>query len=135
MYRNIFIILFSFFLNFSSFSQTTVIKFSKISSQQNLDTLNVGLYFPLASLNSMNFIPSKIIGFKKNGDTVTTIIKYMISKPSIVLIGDGFMHETYLYPNDTLQIFLGQYTGKKIFLKDIEKLIGKNILEIMLLIN
>ena len=118
MYRNIFIILFSFFLNFSSFSQTTVIKFSKISSQQNLDTLNVGLYFPLASLNSMNFIPSKIIGFKKNGDTVTTIIKYMISKPSIVLIGDGFMHETYLYPNDTLQIFLGQYTGKKIFLKD-----------------
>jgi len=118
MCRNILLILLSLFIKNLSFSQTTVIKFSKISTIQNPDTLNVSLYLPLASLNSLNAIPSKIIGFNKNGDTVTTMIQYMLSKPSIVLIGDGFMHETYLYPNDTLNILLSQYSGKRIILKD-----------------
>jgi|GEM_PF-2540534 len=112
-----FFILFIFYAS-SIFSQTTFIQFSKLSTPQHPDTLKVGLYLPLIALNNSSEISSRIINFIQKADTVTTTIEYAVASPSIALVADGFMHETYLYPNDTASIFITRLEPQKKFLRD-----------------
>jgi thiol-disulfide isomerase/thioredoxin len=113
-------IIFPFLLLYciSSYSQYTVLRYSRVHLAGHRDTLDIPLYTPVMSLTGIHNFDHWITGVSRHGDTTITSIKYAVSGPTTALLGDGWGHEIVISPFDTIDVFCQSYPRGQNFLKD-----------------